>query len=133
MSNIKLFIHAVPRPALNYILAPLVLLLVPILLCSSISSAGASGATPIWLTVPDLAVFQPNPIYMISLGAIGLLAVAMITFEASLAAFSLNLAHWIFVHVSARCFRKFLLKGTYYTVGKGSYFWRLRYTCSRSD
>lgn len=133
MSNIRQFIEAVPRSALNYILAPLVLLLVPIVLWSSVSATGASGATPVWLTVSDLAVFQPDPIYVISLGDIGLLAVAMITFEASLAAFSLHFARWICVYVSSRCFLKFLLRGAYYTANKGSYFCRLRYTCSRND
>jgi hypothetical protein len=51
------------------------------------------------LTVPDPVPFVKDPVYMISLGLIGFLAVVMITVEASLAAFSLHLAHWIFVYI----------------------------------
>lgn len=93
------FIDAVPRSALYYILAPLVLLLIPVVLWSSISAEQASSATPLWLSVPDPVAFDTDPVYVVSLGAIGLLAIAMLTFEASRAAFSLHLAHWIFVYV----------------------------------
>lgn len=52
-----------------------------------------------WLTVPDPVVFTVDPVFLISLGLIGFLSIVMLTIEASLAPFSLHLAHWIFVYV----------------------------------
>jgi len=93
------FVEAVPRSALYYILFPLILLLIPVVLWSSVSAEQAPSATPLWLAVPEPVSFGPDPVYLISLGAIGFLAIAMLAFEASRAAFSLHLAHWIFVYV----------------------------------
>ena len=86
-------------PVLSYVLAPLLLALLPVVLWLSVPLSGASGATPAWLSVPDPVVFSVDPIFLVSLGLIGFLAIVMLVLEASLAPFSLHLAHWIFVYV----------------------------------
>lgn len=89
----------IPRSVLTYILAPLILAMVPAVLWLSVPAAGAKGQIPLWLTVSNPVVFEMDPLYLVSLVLIGVLAVAMITFEASRAPFSLHLAHWIFVYI----------------------------------
>jgi hypothetical protein len=84
---------------LTYVIAPLVLALLPVILWLSVPLAGTSTATPLWLSVPDPVVFDVDPIFLASLACIGVLAIVMIVFEASLAPFSLHLAHWVFVYV----------------------------------
>lgn len=93
------FLARVPHPVLGYVLAPLVLALLPVVLWLSVPLSGGSEATPVWLTVPDPVLFSVDPIFLVSLGLVGFLAISMITVEASLAPFSLHLAHWIFVYV----------------------------------
>ncbi len=94
-----LFLARVPRPVLTHVLAPLILALIPVILWLSVPLSGASGATPLWLAVPDPSVFRVDPIFLVSLGLIGFLSIAMLVFEASLVPFSLHLAHWVFVYV----------------------------------
>ncbi len=89
----------IPRPLLDYVLAPLVLTMLPLVLWLSVPPAGASGATLVWLAVPDPIVFGIDPLYLFSLVLIGFLAILMLAVEASLAAFSLHLMHWIFVYI----------------------------------
>lgn len=89
----------VPWPVLRYVLAPLVLALLPVVLWISVPLSGASGETPAWLNVPDPVVFSLDPIFLVSLGVIGLLSIVMLVVEASLAPFSLHLVHWIFVYI----------------------------------
>ncbi|QIN77689.1 hypothetical protein GBA65_03250 [Rubrobacter marinus] len=84
---------------LVYLLAPLMLILIPAVLWLSIAPAGASGATPVWLAVPDPVVFEFSALHLASLALIGAVAIGMLTLEAARAPFSLHLAHWVFVYV----------------------------------
>lgn len=81
------------------VLAPLSLMVLPILLWVSVPEAGSSNETPVWLEVSEPVTFVMDPFYLVSLGLIGLVAVVMICVEASLSAYSLHLVHWIFVYI----------------------------------
>lgn len=85
---------------LGSVLSPLVLLVLPALLWSSVPEVGTLGIVPSWLNVPKPAApFTLDPVYLVSMVLIGLLTVVMISVEASYAPFSLHLVHWIFVYV----------------------------------
>lgn len=53
----------------------------------------------LWFGTPSFTAFRLDPLYLTSLSFIGVIAVAMITFEALRAPFSLHLAHWVFVYI----------------------------------
>jgi oligosaccharide repeat unit polymerase len=100
-SGIKQALTRIPRPLPVHLVAPFVLALLPLVLWLSIPEEGTLRGTPVrWiLPVPDPVAFDINPLYLASLGLIGLLAMIMLTVEASQTPFSLHLVHWIFVYI----------------------------------
>jgi hypothetical protein len=93
-------IAGVPRSLLTYALAPLLLVLLPVVLWLSVPIVKTPGTTPLALArIPDPAEFDVSLLYIVSLSLIGLLAIMMITLEASRAPFSLHLVHWIFFYI----------------------------------
>lgn len=98
-SNVAKAIKRPPHRRLAHLVASFVLAAIPVLLWVSAPSSSVPGKNPAGLVVPNVIVFDLDPFYLFSLSLIGLLTVVMIGIEAARAAFSLHLAHWIFVYV----------------------------------